>query len=171
MLTFARVRATAIVSLLVAAAVVTVSMALDRDSSQARVIQSCPEGFVPVELSLPAVSSVKINVYNGTDPPGLAAQVGDNFANRDFQVLEFDDHDSEVDAVAELHYGPPRWAPPTGRAYFLNEATTVFDIDRDDDVVDVVLGTQFRQLASPTEVPRRSRRRQPGACRRAPASD
>jgi hypothetical protein len=153
MLSFARVRAIALVTMLVIAAVVMVSMALSRQSEDPVVADQCPEDFVPVRLILPEASDVKLNVYNATTRIGLAGQVGDNFANRNFQVLERGDYDSEVEGVAELHYGPATvGAAQLVGAYFLNEATRVFDIDRDDDVVDVVLGSQFRQLATPTEV-------------------
>jgi hypothetical protein len=153
MLSFARVRAIIVVTMLVVAAVVTVSMALGRQPDDSLMTDRCPDGFVPVRLTLPEVSVVKLNVYNATTRVGLASQVGDNFANRNFQVLERDDYDSEVEAVAELHYGPATvGAAQLVGAYFLNEATRVFDIDREDDVVDVVLGSEFRQLATPTEV-------------------
>jgi hypothetical protein len=153
MLSFARVRAIALVAVLLIAAVVTVSMALSRQTADPVVLDRCPEGFVPVRLTLPEAGDVKLNVYNATNRVGLAGQVADNFANRDFQVLDRGDHDGEVDGVAELHYGPASvGAAQLVGAYFLNEATRIFDIDRDDDAVDVVLGSQFRQLATPTEV-------------------
>lgn len=153
MLSFARVRAIAVVTLLVVAAVVMVSMALSRQPDGSLVADRCPDDFVPVRLTLPEAGEVKLNVYNATTRVGLATQVADNFANRNFQVLERDDYDSEIEGVAELHYGPATvGAAQLVGAYFLNEATRVFDIDREDDVVDVVLGSEFRQLATPTEV-------------------
>ncbi len=79
--------------------------------------------------------------------------MAESFANRKFDVLERADNDSEVEGVAELHYGPRAvGAAQLVGAYFLNNATMVFDINREDDVVDVVLGDNFRQLATPTEV-------------------
>jgi hypothetical protein len=153
MLTFARVRAITVVAALFVTAVVSVSMALSRDTDQVEVQETCPEGFVLANLSLPAAGDVKIGVYNGTNRTGLADQVADNFTNREFEVVDRGDNDSEFEGIAELHYGPQAvGAAQLVRAYFLNEATTVFDIDREDDVVEVVLGTEFRQLATPTEV-------------------
>ncbi len=38
------------------------------------------------------------------------------------------------------------------RAYFLDEAKTEYDPARTDDVVDVVIGDEFKQLATTTEV-------------------
>jgi hypothetical protein len=153
MLSFARVRAMTVVALLVIAATVSVVMALGRDTGEALALRTCPPGFVLADLALPDESGVKINVLNGTNRTGLAGQVADNFANREFEVLERADYDSEIEGIAELRYGPQAvGAAQLVRAYFLNEATLVFDLDREDDVVDVVLGVQFRQLATPTEV-------------------
>lgn len=153
MLTFARVRAITVVAALFLAAVISASMALARDGDRAEVQENCPDGYVLANLSLPEAPDVKIGVYNGTNRTGLADQVGDNFANREFEVIDRGDNESEFDGVAQLHFGPQAvGAAQLVRAYFLNEAETVFDIDRQDDAVDVVLGTQFRQLATPTEV-------------------
>lgn len=156
MLSFARVRALAIVILLAVGAVVAVSMAMSRDPGSALAGDGdCPAGSVPANLALPAVSGVKINVYNATDQAGLASQVGENFANRDFEVLEQGDDPlgSEVTGVAVLRYGPAAvGAAHVLRAYFLNTAEAQFDLEREDDVVDVVIGNRFRQLATETEV-------------------
>lgn len=152
MLTFARVRAITMVAALFVAAVVSVSMALSRDSG-AGAGEDCPEGFLLADLTLPAASEVKLNIFNATSRDGLADQVGDNFANREFQVLFRGDHGEELDGVAQLRFGPQAvGAAQLVRAYFLNQAETTFIPEREDDVVDVVLGAQFRQLATPTEV-------------------
>lgn len=153
MLTFARVRAITIVAALFVAAVVSVSIALDRDADQAGAQETCPPGAVPVDLALPAEGDVKINVYNSTDEAGLANLIGDNFANREFQVLQRGDHDEEFDGIAQLRFGPKAVAAAhVVGAYFLNQATLEFDLTREDDVVDVILGSEFRRLATPTDV-------------------
>jgi hypothetical protein len=155
MLTFARVRALAIVALLVVGALVAVSLALSREDPTVRGDQGCPDGSVVANLELPDVRDVKLNVYNGTDQVGLASQVAENFANRDFQVLERADDPlgTSVEEVAVLRYGPQAvGAARVVQAYFLNDAVDEFDIERTDDVIDVVIGSQFRQLATETEV-------------------
>lgn len=153
MLSFARVRAIAVVALLIIGATVTVAIALGRGSDDTGFAEACPDDFVRANLALPEASNVRINVFNGTTRPGLANQIGENFANREFEVLERADHDSEQDGIAELRYGPQAvGAAQLVRAYFLNDASMVFDIGREDDVVDVVLGGEFQQLATPTEV-------------------
>lgn len=156
MLSFARVRALAIVAVLLVVATVVVLRALDRDEELAPVAQGCQEGFVPADLTLRDASQIQINVYNGTGAAGLAGQVAENFANRGFEVLERDDAaDSEIgeEDVAVLRYGPAAvGAAHVLQAYFLNTAVSQFQIDREDEVVDVVIGPGFRQLATETEV-------------------
>lgn len=156
MLSFARVRALAIVAVLTIGALVAVYLAMNRDTGSALAgDDGCAAGSVPASLALPPVNSVKINVYNATDQTGLASQVSENFANRDFEVLEHGDDPlgSEVDGVAVLRYGPQTvGAAHVLRAYFLDAAEAQFQLDRTDDVVDVVIGNRFRQLATETEV-------------------
>jgi hypothetical protein len=156
MLTFARVRALAIVAVLVIGALITVYLAISRDTTGAASPDGvgCPEGSVVANLALPDARDIKINVYNGTSQAGLASQVAENFANRDFQVLESADSETAADDdVAVLRFGPQTvGAAHVLQAYFLNDARDEFDIERDDDVVDVVIGSRFQQLGTPTEV-------------------
>lgn len=156
MLSFARVRALAIVGILLIGALVAVYLAMTRQSGSALAgDEGCPPGSVPADLELPAANAVKLNVYNATDQAGLASQVGEDFANRDFEVLERGDDplSSEVDGVAVLRYGPQAvGAAHVLEAYFLTAARSEFDLEREDDVVDVVIGNRFRQLATETEV-------------------
>jgi hypothetical protein len=156
MLTFARVRALAIVAVLVVGALFAVYLAMSRDTTGAASPEGmrCPEGSVVANLDFPDVRDVKINVYNGTEQAGLASQVAENFANRDFQVLESTDSETAVeDEVAVLRFGPQTvGAAHVLQAYFLNDVRNEFDIEREDDVVDVVIGSRFRQLATETEV-------------------
>jgi hypothetical protein len=155
MLTFARVRALAIVAVLIIGALIAVYLAMSRDTTGAASPQAagCPEGSVVANVALPDVRDVKINVFNGTDQAGLASSVAEAFENRDFQVIDSADSEAEEEAVAVLRYGPQTvGAAHVLRAYFLDEVRREFDIERDDDVVDVVIGTGFRQLATETEV-------------------
>lgn len=152
-MSFARVRALAIVSLLFLGAVIAVALALNREDGAAIAEASCPEGSVLADLTLRDARDITINVFNTTDRAGLATQVGENFANRDFQVNEIGDTSETVDGVAVLRYGPSAvGAAHVLQAYFLNNAVEEFDIERQDDVVDILIGNQFRQLATETEV-------------------
>jgi LytR cell envelope-related transcriptional attenuator len=156
-MTIARVRALVTVGVLFAAAGVTVVMALTRDSqTRTHVGEQCPAGMVPVNLTLPERNKdVKLNVFNGTATVGLATKIGTEFANREFNVQKMQDAPGKktYDTIAQIRYGPRTvGAGWLMSAYFLGEADTFFDIKRKDDVVDVIIGTQFQQLATVTEV-------------------
>ncbi|MPZ27849.1 MAG: LytR family transcriptional regulator [Micromonosporaceae bacterium] len=155
-MSFARVRALAIVAVLLIGALVAVYLAMNREPGSAQAGDgACRPGSVPANLDLPAANTVKINVYNATGQVGLASQVGEDFANRNFDLQQRGDDPlgSEVEGVAVLRYGPATvGAAHVLQAYFLNDAEPQFDIERTDDVVDVVIGVQFRQLATETEV-------------------
>jgi hypothetical protein len=156
-MSLARLRALVIVAVLVVCAAVLVAVALVKDrQAGSQVAAGCGPGDVPADLRLPVENTeVKINVFNATDSPGLARQVADEFRSRKVTVVSQanDPAAARVAEVAVLRFGPRA----VGKAhligaYFFNEAKPEFDINRDDDVVDVVLGTKFKQLASSTEV-------------------
>lgn len=155
MLSFARVRAIFVVAVLFVAAAVLVFLAISRDTQvQTAPRVACPEGFVEADLALPEAKDIEINVYNGTDTDDLAAAVASEFGNRSFTVLEHgnDPEERAVEGVALLRFGPQAvGAAHVVRAYFLNEADREFDIEREGRVVDVVIGAEFQQLATPTE--------------------
>jgi LytR cell envelope-related transcriptional attenuator len=155
-MTFARVRSLAIVGVLVVSALVLVTLAVTRDHQTHDVVaRGCPQGAVVANLKLPEPQNVKINVYNGTKLANLANEIANEFKSRKFTVLARanDPLGKRIEGVAVLRYGPKAvGAAWVVRAYFLNEADLEFDIKRTDDVVDVVLGPQFKQLATVTEV-------------------
>jgi hypothetical protein len=153
-MSFARVRALVVVGLLAVIALVFVVIALVRDTqSSAGTAGGCPKDRPLADLTLPETKDIKINVYNGTDEPGLAGSVADDFRNRKFQVKKEGNSAKKVDNVAVLRFGPKGvGSAHVLRAYFLNDAKRDFDINRKDDTVDVVLGNSFQQLATTTEV-------------------
>jgi hypothetical protein len=153
-MTFARVRALIVVGVLVTAAAVFVVVALVRDSQRDAVAgKSCPEGAIPANITLPREREVKVKVFNGTDSKGLASQVTEDFKNRKFQVEEPDDSNKGIKDVAVLRFGPKSvGAAHLLKAYFLSEAEPQFDKNRQDDIVDVIIGSKFKQLATRTEV-------------------
>ncbi|WP_173083641.1 LytR C-terminal domain-containing protein [Phytohabitans rumicis] len=148
-------RALVVVGVLVAAALVFVVVALARDTQGGAVpVASCPEGWVRADLTLREEKDIKINVYNATDTPGLANSVADDFANRKFQVKKKgnDPKKKGVADVAVLRYGPKAvGSAHVIQAYFLAKAENEYDPNRTDDIVDVVIGDAFQQLATPTE--------------------
>lgn len=155
-MTFARVRALVVVGVLVVFALVFVGAALMRDSQGGEApAASCPEGWPQGDLVLREEKDIKINVFNATDNVGLAESVAEDFAGREFQVKKKgnDPKKKAVEDVALLRYGPKAiGSSQVIQAYFLGKAETQYDPKREDDLVDVVLGDKFQQLATPTEV-------------------
>jgi len=157
-MTFARIRALALVAVLVIAAgiLAIVAIAKDTQTDTSHTAVTCPSGYVMANLRLPEdPKTVKINVYNATDTVSLATNVGNDFKNRKFTVVKManDPLKKSVSDVAVLRYGPKAvGAAYLLDAYFLNDARHEFDINRTDELVDVVIGTDFRQLATSTEV-------------------
>ncbi|MBV1851505.1 LytR C-terminal domain-containing protein [Catellatospora sp. NEAU-YM18] len=152
----ARIRAIAIVSTLAIIGIVLAVVTLTRDTqSEPPAVQRCPSGYVPANLKLPeAESDVNINVFNATNTPNLATNVASDFTNRKFKVKKVGDEKKKLpDTVAVLRYGPKAvGAAQLLRAYFLDDAENQFDIHREDDIIDVVIGGGYRQLATPTEM-------------------
>lgn len=155
-MTFARVRALIFVGVLFLAAGVVVVMALTRDSqTQSGQASNCPSGTVPADLTMPERKNVTLNIYNGTKEVGLAAKIGNELKNREFTVKKMENApgNKRYDGIAVIRYGPK--AVGAGwlmQAYFLGEAEDGFDIKRTDNTVDIIIGTQFQQLATTTEV-------------------
>jgi hypothetical protein len=153
-MSFTRVRALVVVGLLAVLALVFVVVALVRDTqSDAGLAGGCPEGWPLADVTLREPKDVKINVFNGTDRIGLAKSIADDFRNRKFQVQKTGDEKKQIDDIAVLRYGPKGvGSAHLLRAYFLDNAEYEYDEKRTDDVVDVVLGGGFQQLATTTEV-------------------
>jgi hypothetical protein len=153
-MSFARVRALVVIGVLAVAAVVFVIVALVRDSQgDAITSDGCPDGYVRANVALPEPKDMKIKVFNATSNNGWGTQVSEDFKNRGFQTQKPDDSAKKVDKVAVLRFGPKTvGAAHLLRAYFLDEATPQYDPKRTNDIVDVVIGTNFQQLATTTEV-------------------
>ncbi|MEU6076426.1 LytR C-terminal domain-containing protein [Micromonospora sp. NPDC047074] len=147
-------RALVVVGLLAVLALVFVVVAMVRDTQgNAGLAGGCPEGWPMADVTLRENKDVKINVLNGTDRIGLAKEIADDFANRKFQVKKTGDEKKKIDDIAVLRYGPKGvGSAHLLRAYFLDNAEYEYDAKRTDDVVDVVLGGGFQQLATTTEV-------------------
>jgi hypothetical protein len=106
-MTFARVRSLVVVGTLALFALVFIIVALVRDTqSSAGPVAKCKEGYIPANIALREPKDVKIRVFNGTDAPGRAAALADEFVNRDFQVVQTGNAKSAVKEVALLRFGP-----------------------------------------------------------------
>jgi hypothetical protein len=153
-MSFARVRALVVIGVLAVAAVVFVIVALVRDSQDGAVAGGCPKGSVMANVTLPdSPSEVTIKVYNGTDTAGLGESVTESFANRNFKTQKPAENKKKFKGVAQLRYGPQAvGAAHLLKAYFLARAEPQYDPKRKNAVVDVVIGSEFQQLATTTEV-------------------
>jgi hypothetical protein len=153
-MSFARVRALVVIGVLAVAAVVFVIVALVRDSQQNEVAGGCPAGSVMADVSLPDnPNEVTVKIYNGTGTPGLADSVSNDFRNRGFKTQKPGENKKKFKGVAQLRYGPAAVGKAhLLKAYFLAQAEPQYDPKRKGDVVDVVIGGQYQQLATTTEV-------------------
>ncbi|GAA5181503.1 hypothetical protein GCM10023322_16340 [Rugosimonospora acidiphila] len=153
-MSLARARAMILVALLVVAALILVLVAVLKDRQTGSIYSgTCPAGAVKVKTRpLPVPGQIKVNVYNGTDQPGLASAVAEQFRNRGF-VVEKTGNAPAFDGVSKLVYGPKELAAATVvNSYFLGFASGDFDIKRSNDVVDVTVGAQYTSLGTKTEV-------------------
>jgi hypothetical protein len=155
-MTIARIRALAIVGVLLLAALVLVTVSIVKDKQTMVQGASCPKNAVRVDTHLTDAENIQLNVYNATDRPGLAREVAQEFKQRKFKVdpekATNDPLGKPVEGVAVLRYGPKMvgsaWVV---RSYFLNDAVREFDPNRQDETIDVVLGPSFKKLATETE--------------------
>jgi hypothetical protein len=154
-MSFARVRALVVVGVLAVAAVVFVVVALVRDTQGDAVAGGgCPDGSVMADVTLPDdPEQVTVRVFNGTKTPGLADRVTTEFKNRRFKAQKPGENKKKINGVAVMRYGPEAvgsaWLL---RAFFLNQADVQYDAKRKGAVVDIIVGSNFQQLATTTEV-------------------
>jgi LytR cell envelope-related transcriptional attenuator len=157
-MTFARVRAVIVVAALLITAGVMVTAAIAKDTQEKSTVSDCPPGMVPAKIDLPVnKSEVIVNVFNGTNTVQLAESISDQLKFRGFTVKSYGQApDKQIhDNIATLIFGPEAYgAAWVASANFLvdDDVKMEFDIHRTGNEVDIVLGTKFLQLASPTEV-------------------
>jgi hypothetical protein len=154
-MSFARVRALVVIGVLAVAAMVFVIVALVRDTQRDVVAgDNCPAGAPLATITLPDdPSQVTVKVLNGTNIPGLAESVTNEFKNRRFKTKPPAEDKKRVKDVAVMRYGPEAVGEvQLLRAYFLNQADLEYSAKRKGAVVDIVIGSRFQQLATTTEV-------------------
>jgi hypothetical protein len=154
-MSFARVRALVVISVLAVAAIVFVVVALVRDSQGGvEAGNGCADDAPKAVVTLPDdTDQVKIRVLNGTKTQGLADRVTDDFKNRGFKMQKPGESKRKFGGIAMIQYGPKAVGnAQLVNAYFLGKAKPVYNAKRTNDVVDVVVGTGYRQLATSTEV-------------------
>jgi hypothetical protein len=151
---FTRVRAYLVIGVLAVAAIVVVVVALVRDSQGDAAAGDCPDGAAIANLTLPSeAKQVKLRVLNGTRTTGLADRVSEEFKNRGFRVQPSKNSKTKVTQIAVIQYGPKsvgsaQWI----KAFFLGEAKADYNAARTTEVIDIVIGDQYRQLGTDTEV-------------------
>ncbi|GGK38803.1 hypothetical protein GCM10010124_34530 [Pilimelia terevasa] len=153
-MSFARVRALAVVVALAVAAIVFVVVAVVRDSQGgAQAVEGCPAGYVRADIRFPVPKDVKVRIYNGTQIFKLGEQVAGDFRNRRFQVDErVTTATRSYNGVAMLQYGPLAvGSAHLIKAYFLG-AEPKYDPKRKGTVVDVTIGAAYQKLGTTTEV-------------------
>ena len=154
-MSFARVRALVVVGVLAVAAIVFVITALVRDSQGDEVTaDNCPAGAPLADVTLPDdPADVTVKVYNGTNTTGLADSVTNEFKNRRFTVQKPAESKTKYKGVAEIRYGPDAVGrAQLLRAYVLDQSKLEYNAKRKGAVIDIVIGSGFRQLATTTEV-------------------
>ena len=154
-MSFARVRALVVIGVLAVAAVVFVVVALVQDSQgDASADGGCPDGAPVADITLPDdPDEVKVKVYNATSTAGLGEKVTTDFKNRGFVMQKPGESKSKFDRIAIIRYGPKTVADAQLlKAYFLGKAKPEYNAKRTDDIVEIVVGSSFQQLATSTEV-------------------
>jgi hypothetical protein len=98
-------------------------------------------------------TTVQVRVFNATDKAGLAQTVAAQLQQRGFTVTEIanDPTDREVTGVGELRYGVAGRDVARFVRLLLPEAGDYGDT-RSDARVDLVIGPDFTELASPEQV-------------------
>jgi hypothetical protein len=98
-------------------------------------------------------STVNVRVYNATDTAGLATTVASALKDRGFTVGEVanDTSGREVTGVGELRHGPRGADHASFVRLFLPGAGDYPDT-RADETVDVVIGPEFKTLATADQV-------------------
>lgn len=104
---------------------------------------------------LPQPSGVTLNVYNATTRFGLAKSTADELAKRGFKVAKFANaptgYDLKVTQSALLVAGPAGEAAARAAGTQVAGSTVKIDPTRKDKTVDLMIGTGFKALASPTD--------------------
>ncbi|MCW2140370.1 LytR C-terminal domain-containing protein [Actinoplanes cyaneus] len=147
-----RSRAYRVISAMAATAAAVAVVAVVHDTQGVAIASESCTAKVNVKLPDNA-EQVKLRVLNGTRTTGVAEQVSEDFKNRGFQVQPAVKSKTKVDQIAVVQFGPKTvGAAQWIRAFFLGDAEPQFNPARTSDVIDVVIGSRYRQLATFTEV-------------------
>jgi len=153
-MSLARVRALIFLGVLIllAAGIVTWTITHDNQNQVKAVGRECSKGEVRANLTIPKEQDVKLNVYNSTDRSGLAVSTATKLEGYKFQVLKKANLSVVVHSSAEIRFGPKEVGAAQLVLAYVPGAEKVFDINRTDATVDLVLGDKFSGLRTPTDV-------------------
>jgi len=98
-------------------------------------------------------AEVTVKIFNGTSTAGLAENVTNEFKNRRFTTQKPAESKTKLKGVAEIRFGPDTVGKAQLlRAYFLAQSKMSYSAKRKGAVIEIVIGNQYRQLATTTEV-------------------
>lgn len=147
-MSLARLRALVVLAVLAVAAIVTIGWAIAQDGEHDK--DRADDCQVKAALTVPQPSQVKVRILNATDRDGLATEVGDALAARGFTIVGVGNAPTVIEGPAEVHYGPLA----AGSAKLVRaqiDKATARPERREDDVVELVIGPDFTELASTTQ--------------------
>lgn len=122
---------------------------IDRDftdlDAESEVIVPCPpQDALPVEFT-----SVSANVFNATDRSGLAGEVGTSLQSAGILVGVIANYGESYEGTALIRTGKTGVTSAYTAAYLLPGATIELDNTRADATIDIILGSEFGDVADP----------------------
>lgn len=154
-MTFARVRALVLFGLLTVVGATTALVALVADDQAADgSTAGCPAGRPYADTAVRQEDKITVTVFNGTERDGVAAVVASDLRDRGFKAKAAKDDPKRetVPGVGLVRFGADGvGSARVVRAYLLGEVTEQYDPERREDVVDLVVGNQFLELARLTD--------------------
>ncbi|RBP97268.1 hypothetical protein CRD60_07755 [Bifidobacterium aemilianum] len=97
-------------------------------------------------------SQVRVRVLNGTKFSGLARAVGDALTNRNFHLVSVSNYQSQKVERTTVRFGRNGIVQAYSLQGNFTDAVMVMD-DRQDDLVDVIIGATFSDLQGKSKVP------------------
>lgn len=131
------------------------TMPTAQGTAQPNASPTCPPGLVPVDLTVLRPDGTRLNVLNASDVKGLELTVFVELGKRGFQMLSTTDRYRDgrrYPEAAVIRYGPQTvGAGWLVSSYIQGQVKTEFDIHRSNDRIDVILGSAFESIRTPTE--------------------
>lgn len=151
-MSLARLRALIVLGVLAAAATITVVWAIAQDSKD----DGPDKNSCAVEkaaTTIPQPAQVTVKVLNGTDKTGRALEVRKKLEERGFVVVEHANAREVTEGTALVRYGPRAAGSAQLVRAQIPDAVAAPD-ERDDDVVELVIGPDFADLTPADQVQR-----------------